>query len=201
MLPLLLDPNVAYLLLVGGFILAILALFSPGTGILEIGALAVLLLAGYSIYNLPINFWALAILVVGVIPFLLALRRTRQWIYLAASLLALSLGSIFLFRSTTGVLAVYPLLAITVSLIATVGIWWMVQRGLEAMALAPEMSMDRLLGMVGEARTDVFREGTVYVDGEEWTAQSRDFIPHAGRVKVIGRRGLVLEVEPYDKPA
>ena len=43
------DPNVAYLLLVGGFLLAILALFAPGTGLLELGAMAMLVLAGFSI--------------------------------------------------------------------------------------------------------------------------------------------------------
>ena len=60
-----LDPNVAYLVLVVGFVLGVLALFTPGTGILEIGVLLALFLAGYSIYNLPINVWALVLLLVG----------------------------------------------------------------------------------------------------------------------------------------
>ena len=34
----LLDPNVAYLLLLGGLMLAMMALVTPGTGIFEIGA-------------------------------------------------------------------------------------------------------------------------------------------------------------------
>ncbi len=42
----LIDPNVAYLLLVVGIVLVIMALFAPGTGVLEIGALFVLFLAG-----------------------------------------------------------------------------------------------------------------------------------------------------------
>ena len=48
-----LDPNVAYLLLASGMILVILALLSPGTGWLEILALFSLVLAGYSVVNLP----------------------------------------------------------------------------------------------------------------------------------------------------
>ncbi len=51
----LLDPNVAYLILVVGVILGMLALFTPGTGILEIGALFAIFLAGYAVYSLPIN--------------------------------------------------------------------------------------------------------------------------------------------------
>ena len=77
---LLLDPNVAYVILVVGFVLGVLALFTPGTGILEIGALFAIFLAGYAVYSLPINLWALILLVVGVIPFLIALRKYKQWI-------------------------------------------------------------------------------------------------------------------------
>ena len=44
----LLDPNVAYLILVIGVILGMLALFTPGTGLLEIGALFTIFLAGYA---------------------------------------------------------------------------------------------------------------------------------------------------------
>ena len=55
----LLNPNVFYLLLVAGVLLAIMALFSPGTGVLELGAFFVLLLAGWGVYKLPIHLWAL----------------------------------------------------------------------------------------------------------------------------------------------
>ncbi|MCX8025764.1 MAG: hypothetical protein N3A60_11225, partial [Thermanaerothrix sp.] len=78
----LIDPNVAYFLLVVGLVLGVLALFSPGTGILEIGALFALVLAGLGIARLSINAWALALLVVGVVPFLMALRFSRRWFYL-----------------------------------------------------------------------------------------------------------------------
>ena len=84
----LMDPNVAYLLLVIGFFLAIIALFSPGTGVLEVGAIFMIILAGYSIYNLPFNAWALVILLAGVFPFLLALRKSRHWLYLIVALVA-----------------------------------------------------------------------------------------------------------------
>ncbi len=70
-----LNPNLAYLLLVAGGMLAILAVISPGTGMLEIGALFILLLAGWEVYLLEINWWALVLLVLGIIPFALAIRK------------------------------------------------------------------------------------------------------------------------------
>ncbi|HEY9089464.1 MAG TPA: NfeD family protein [Anaerolineaceae bacterium] len=190
----LLNPNVAYLLLVGGFLLAILALFSPGTGLLELGALFSLLLAGYSIYNLPINFWALALLIVGVIPFVIAVQRWKRWPFLLVSMAALIVGSVFLFRVESGV-AVHPALAGLVSVLA-VGLLWLVGRkGLEAV-VRPSDTLARLMGMQGEARTAIYREGAVYVNGEIWTARSSAAISPGTLVRVIGRDGLVLVVEP-----
>ena len=54
----LLDPNISYLILVGGLLLAFLALFAPGTGLLEIGAIVAIMFSGYFIANLPVNWWA-----------------------------------------------------------------------------------------------------------------------------------------------
>ena len=58
----LLDPNVAYLVLLVGILLSMLAIVTPGTGLLEVGAFFGLVLAGYAIYNLNINFWALIVI-------------------------------------------------------------------------------------------------------------------------------------------
>lgn len=197
---LLLDPNVAYILLVGGFILAILALFSPGTGLLELGALAALLLAGYSIYNLPVNAWALVILLVGVFPFLLAVRKSRNWIYLAISMAALVGGSLFLFRGANGVPAVHPAIAAIVSLLSIGFMWLVARKGLEAVTRRNSNLVD-VIGLLGEARTGIFSEGSVYVGGEQWTARSQVFIPAGSSVRVTGREGLVLLVEPVYPPA
>ena len=67
----LLNPNVAYVALVSGFLIAILALLSPGTGLVEVGGLILMIIAGWGIYNLPVNLWALVILLLGVFPIIL----------------------------------------------------------------------------------------------------------------------------------
>ncbi len=71
------NPNIIYFLLAAGLMIAILALVAPGTGILEIGAIFLLGVAGWAIYanNVPINYWALGVLLVGAILFYLSVRR------------------------------------------------------------------------------------------------------------------------------
>ncbi len=190
----LLDPNVAYVMLVGGFLLAILALFSPGTGLLELGALFMLALAGYGAANLPINAWALVVLVAGVIPFLVALRRWRQWVWLIPALLALAVGSVFLFSGADGSPAVNPWLAGLVTVLVVPFVWLVGRKSLEALE-QPTRNLAGLIGMTGEAKTDILAEGTVYVDGEDWSARSAALIPAGSKVRVLRREGLVLEVE------
>ena len=191
-----LDPNVAYLVLVVGFVLGVLALLTPGTGILEIGTLLAMFLAGYSIYNLPINTWALIVLIVGVLPFLLALRKFKQWYWLIPAIISIVVGSIFLFKLESGAPAINPILASLVSVLATVFLWFVGRKTIDAMKARPTQDLSRLIGMIGEARSDIAMSGTIYVGGEEWSARSEKEILNGAQVKVIKREGLVLLVEP-----
>ncbi len=73
--------------------------------------------------NLPINWWALVILVIGIIPFLLALKNPVNVIWLLLSILALVIGSVFIFKQEGMVAAVHPVLA-GVTSIAAVFLWF-----------------------------------------------------------------------------
>jgi len=199
---LLFDPNVAYLLLAGGFMLAILALLSPGTGLLEIGALITLTLAVISVSQMPINLWALLILLIGVLPFFLAVRRSGKLIYLGVSIVALVIGSAFIFRGPVWYIpAVNPLLALVVSAVSASFLWVVTTKIMEAEEVRPTHDLGALIGAVGESRTDIQAQGSVQVAGELWSAFSAERISAGTPVRVIGREGFMLEVEPLREPA
>ena len=194
----LIDANVSYVLLILGFLFAILALFSPGTGIMEVGALIALVLAGYGIINLPLNTWALAILAFSLIPFGLAVRarkgRTRL-LFLSGSVLAFLVGSALLFPWNGLQPGVSPVLIALLSTLALGLAWLMATKSVEAIDARPSFDLDRLVGMTGEASSDIRSEGTVYVNGETWSAHSKTFIPAGSPVRVVRRDGFTLEVE------
>ncbi len=193
---LLLDPNVAYVILVIGFVIGVLALFTPGTGILEIGVLFAIVLAGYAVIELPINLWALILLVVGVVPFLIAVRKYKHWLYLVPAIISIVVGSIFLFKLESGAPAINPFLAVFMSVIAIVMLWFIARKGIEALKLRPSQDLGVLVGQTGVARSDIRLSGSVYVGGEEWTARSDKLIREGQPARVVGREGLVLVVEP-----
>ncbi len=197
----LLDPNVAYLVIVAGFLLMLFAILAPGTGMLELGALFLLIVSGWQIYNLPINIWALVILVVGLIPFIQAVRRKNWQTNLALAALTFVVGSSFLFRGEVWYLpAVNPILAVVVSLLGGGLLWVMTSKVLEAGVATPAHDLGILVGAIGEARTDVEYEGSVFVGGEMWTARSEKMIPAGALVRVLAREGFVLIVEAADAP-
>jgi membrane-bound serine protease (ClpP class) len=197
MMDILLQPNVAYLLLVAGLSMAIMAVLTPGTGILEAGAVLALLLAGWGIYNLSINAWALLILLFGAGAFVMAVRYPRQWIYLALMILALVTGSAFMFRSENWMPAVNPVLALVVSSVVSGYFWVATRKVLESERARPIHDLTTLIGAIGEAKTNVYQEGSVQVAGELWSAYSEEPISAGARVRVVSREGLILKVEAH----
>ena len=135
----LLDPNLAYLILLGGVVLAFLALVTPGTGMLEVGALFCFLLAGYAVYNLPMNWWALLLLLLSVGPFIYAAQKPQRELYLGLSILLLVAGSAFLFASDGWLPAVNPLLALFSSGLVAVFLWIVVRKSIQAASVRPHM--------------------------------------------------------------
>ena len=192
---LLLDPNVAYLLLLAGTLLGLFALVTPGTGVLEIGAFGCLGLAGYAVSQLEFNWWALALLALSVILFLFAIRQPKWEVYLALSILGLVIGSAYLFRSGTWKPAVNLFVAGTGSILYAGFLWIAIRKTLQAMRASPTMDLNTLIGQVGTSKTHVHREGSVQVEGELWSARSKDPIAEGKPVKVVARDGFILEVE------
>ena len=195
-----LNPNLAYLFLVGGFSMALIAIVTPGTGVLEIAAFFSLILAGYAVYSLPINYWALIILLLSMIPFIWAVRKSGKLIYLIISILALLIGSVYIFRGDNWWRpAVNPVLALVVSVL-TGGFFWIVaSKTLEANAVIPSHDLGIIIGEEGEAKSDIYHEGSVQVHGELWTARSNEPISNGSKVRVVGRDGFVLVVRKTDE--
>ncbi|MGD0610739.1 MAG: NfeD family protein [Anaerolineales bacterium] len=195
----LLNPNVAYLLLVFGTITLMMALLTPGTFLLEGAALLLLAGAGYALYHLGFNLWALIVLVVSLAPFVYALRTPKWRIFLAVSLLCFIIGSVYLFPSTSLIPAVNPIVAVVVSILAVGFVWFVTGKVLLAQQARPLQDLRTLIGRTGQAKTQIQQEGAVQVAGELWSARSEKPITAGSRVRVVSREGFTLVVERDDQ--
>ena len=191
----LLNPNIAYLILLGGVFLAMLALAAPGTGIIEVGAFFCIVLAGYAIYNLPFNWWALVILGVSIIPFVYAIQKPKREVFLGLSILLLIIGSVFIFPPAEEQGSVNPFVATAASVFVGGFLWIAIRKAIVAAHARPSHDLDGLVGEIGEAKTQITDDGSVQVAGELWSARSASPIPVGSKIKVVRREGFILVVE------
>lgn len=195
----LLIPNIAYLILVAAVLLTLVAIMIPGTGVAEVLAIFALLLAGYAVYHLSLNWWALLLLVISVVPFVYSIRGPNRAIWLIISIVGLTLGSVFFFPAEQGLIAVDPWLAVTTTLVYSAVLWFSARKVLETSAARPRHDLSMLVGQIGEAKTRIDEDGSVQVAGELWSARSAAPVPAGKAVEVVGRDGFVLIVEALTK--
>ena len=190
--------NIIYLVLVAGIWLAVLAVLQPGTGALELLVVIAFSIVGLSTLVLQFSYWALIIIFVGAVLFVIALRKEKPGLWLALSALAFSAGSSLLFGIDDEGTAVHPFLAITVTIL-TVGYFWLAIRGIMiSQRAAPSIDPTRVLGQIAEVRAPLDPVGAVYAAGELWTARADTLVDVGERVTVVSADGLILKVEPVE---
>jgi membrane-bound ClpP family serine protease len=196
----LLDPNVAYFLLIGGLVLAVIAVFTPGTGLIELGALFAISLAIYGLVNLPVNSWAITLVILGFVPFFFAGKiKCRKFLVPVSSILIL-VGSLFIFRKEADLADLnLPLIGV-IAVIAASLLWLFAIKGAEVIKKPICINLDELIGREALAVTDIQEEGTIFLRGENWSARSKVKIPRGAPLRVTARKGLIMLVEPVVEP-
>ncbi len=197
---LLLNPDVAYVILVVGFLLGLLAIVTPGTGLLEVGAVFLLVLAGWAAYHIHLNLWAVIVLALSIVPFVYALRSARWKLFLILSLVGFLAGSLYIFPSKGLLPVVNPFVAVIVSLLSVGSIWFVTTKTIQAHNLPLVHDPHSLVGMTGETKTHIQDSGSVQIASELWSARSKVPIPAGKQVRVTGIDGFILEVEPVSEP-
>jgi len=188
--------DIAYFFLIATIWTGILAISSPGTGLLELSAcVCILITAVFAVY-LNINLWALGILAAAFIFFLLEMAKPLKGVFLIISIALFSIGSVFLFQGRSGQWTFVSWPLAVVSSLSTAGFFWLVVRKiLQARRRPNRLDPSAVIGQVGEAQTEIFLSGSVQVASELWSARSETRIPAGSRVRILAREGLVLTVQ------
>jgi membrane-bound serine protease (ClpP class) len=195
------DPNVAYILMLVGIYGLVYEFSNPGAVLPgTVGAVS-LLLALYAFQLLPINYAGMALIILG-----LALMIAEA---VAPSFGALGLGgaAAFIVGSLILIDTEAPGFGLSIPLIIGFAIgsalllFFVVGMALKAYRRPVSSGAEEMIGAVGEAGEGFPGEGSVHVHGEVWTARSAAAIPPHTQVRVIGRDGLSLLVEPLSSAA
>lgn len=194
----LLNPNIAYVLLVSGFVLTLLAILTPGTGMLEVGGFFCLAVAAYIAYVIGFNPWAVIVILLGLVLFVYATRKPRRRVWLAIAISAIIISSLYLFNTGGWLPVVNPILAVIISGLAGGFLWLTAEKTIKAHSAPPIHDLGNLVGQVGETRTHVHATGSAQIAGELWSVRSDKEIPTGKPVRVVGREGFILVIEKID---
>lgn len=189
------SPPVAYLLLVAGLALVVFELYTGGIGIAGGVGAACVALAGYGLAILPVNPWALALLVLSMFGFAVDVQTGVPRLWTGVGVVALVAGSLLLYDDPVS-LGWLPLVG------GTVGVVLLMVAGLPATVRSrfstQTIGRESMIGEEGEAVAAIDPDGVVRVRDALWPARVNRATPLAAGdpVRVIAVVGASLEVEP-----
>jgi membrane-bound serine protease (ClpP class) len=193
------QPEVAFLLVSFGTLAILLELYTSGIGLSGILGLVATLLGFYGLTILPTNWAAVALVMVGMTFFIVDLHTEGLGVWTVGGTAALVAGGLLLFSGAPA-LRLAPW-AIVLVVVTTVPFFVFAMTAALRLRRRPSvMGSESLVGMVGEARTDLGPEGTVMARGTLWQARSSgDAIPAGSKVRIQETQGLTLVVGPDEE--
>jgi len=196
------TPALAWLLLVGGVVALLFEWFQPGFGVAGISGAVLAGLGLYGLTVLPTQWWAFALVLVGLVLLALDLSLASLGPVTAAGIAALAAGSWWLYDGPPGVQLAGWLVALVVASTAVFFVFIMTTV-LRAQGVQTRAGMQAVMGHTGVVRSVLNPQGHVFVGGVLWRAQAPD---DAGQVrtgtavKVTGVADeLTLLVEPVER--
>jgi len=200
------DPNIAYLLLILGIWALIAEFYHPGAILPGVTGVICLILAFVALGSLPVNWAGVALIVFAVILFILDIKVTGFALSVGGAI-AFVLGSLMLFKPWKPTPPAMPRFSVNLGLVALLAAGFIsffvfvVSKTVRAQRAQVTSGVKGIIGARGRAITPLAPLGTVLVRGEEWSAEAIEDSIHAGEeVTVIGSDGLRLQVKKLPKP-
>jgi membrane-bound serine protease (ClpP class) len=195
------QPEAAFFFLVMGLTVAAFEFYAIGPGLAAATGVISLLIAGYGLSVLPLRWWALVLIGLGMLVYTAEFQRRSFGILSILATGALIFGGLFLtdaapqIRPSPWGVGLTVLAAIFFYLIAMPVV-------ARSRFSTGTIGREHLIGRRGTALTVLGPEGTVEVDGARWRALSHREagVTPGDAVMVTAIRGLILEVDPVSDP-
>ena len=190
----LVDPNIAYLLLMLGFYGILFELQNPGAILPGVAGAIFLILAFLALSALPVNAAGIALLVLGIGFLLAEIKVQSHGVLGVGGAIALAMGGLILFDDRAVRVAVPLVVVVT-------GVTVVFFLTIAALALrakrSPRVSgAAALVGRRAQVIEGLAPRGRVRLDAETWNAEAAGVIEVGAEVEVTGVEGLTLRVRP-----
>lgn len=196
----LINPSVALVVLVIGLIGVYIEFSNPGLIVPGVVGGIMVIVGLMALSLLPINFAGAALILLAAAFFVIEAMTPLNGILATGGVIAMILGIVILVDTDVPELQIGwgPATAITLPF-AAISVF-LLQLAVRSFRYKVATGSEAMVGEVGEARTAVDGEGTVFVHGEIWSATSGSPVKAGDKVRVVAVDGMTLEVEPREPP-
>lgn len=192
----LMEPDVAFLLLVIGALALYIEFNHPGAVIPGTVGVVFIILAVFALNLLPTRFAALGLILGAFALFGAEAKFATHGVLTVGGIVLLTLGGLLLVDSPIPEMRVHLLTALAVSIPFGIITAFLMTIALKARRNKVVTGVQGLVGETGVAQTPLSPQGKVFVHGELWDAVATSPLP-VGQMIVVRRvDGLVLQVEP-----
>ena len=193
------DPNIAYIIMMLGFFGLLFELFNPGAIFPGIVGVICLILAFYSMSSMPVNYAGLALIIFGIILYLLEIKIVSHGMLGIGGTVSVLLGSLFLIRTSAvdDFVSLSRTVIFSVTTVTALFFLFLVTMGLRAQRAKPVSGANAMIGQSAVTLSELNPSGQVSVVGEIWRAVSlSDPIKANENVIIKEIKELTLYVEP-----
>jgi membrane-bound serine protease (ClpP class) len=192
----LMDPNIAFLVLVIGALAVYIEFNHPGAVLPGVVGVLFILLALFALNLLPTRYSSLALIALAFVLFALEAKFVSHGILTIGGIASLTLGGLLLVDGPIPEMRVKLIVALAVSLPFGLITAFLMSIAWRARRNKIVTGSQGIVGELGIACTDLAPSGKVFVHGELWNAHSSKPIHPGDQIRVVAIRQLELEVEP-----
>lgn len=191
------DPNIAYIFILLTMYGIMIELYNPGAIFPGVIGVISAILAGFSLQMLPVNYAGLALMIVGIVLFILEVKIVSFGMLTIGGIIAFVLGSIMIIDSPGDFMQIGFEIILAATLLTAglfIGIVMLaVKSQKKKVASGISTLVDKEAVVINEITPE--KMGQVKVSGEIWRAKSSSSHQKKDRVIVKSVDGLTLEVE------
>lgn len=194
------NPNIAYLLM----LLALYGLFfelsNPGLVLPGVAGIIALLLVLYAFQLMPVNYAGLTLIFIGIAFMAFEVYVSSFGVIGIGGIIAFIVGSIMLFDINDPSYRLNWQMIVAMSAITATLFFLIANLAMRSHKKTIVTGKEGLIGSEGTVFSIMNQQIVVRVLGEIWEAKSSHELQEGQKIKVTNIQGLVLTVEPVEKP-
>lgn len=185
------NPEIALMLFSLGSLGLMLELYNPGSLFPGFVGIICLILSLYAFNVLPINYGGLALIVLGIILFVLEIKIVSHGFLTLGGLVSFILGGMMLVDTVDPTLQISKMFLFTIAAIVALVLIFLGRMALKNFKRKPFSTRNELEGH----RATVKKEGFVYINGALWKIKSEDTLKIGDEIEILSLDNLTLNVK------